>query len=34
MEDFKTNFETLFLIFVFIFATIGFTPVVQYILGY
>jgi len=33
-DDFKNNFETLFLIFVFIFAAIGFTPFVQYILGY
>jgi len=31
MDDFKNNFETILLIFVYIFAAIGFTPVVQYI---
>lgn len=33
MDDFKLALETVFFIFVYIFAAIGFTPVVQYILS-
>tara|TARA_R110000737_G_scaffold307698_1_gene315586 strand:- start:248 stop:358 length:111 start_codon:yes stop_codon:yes gene_type:complete len=32
-EDFKTNLETLFLIFVFIFAAFGFVPVLQFLMA-